>query len=784
MEKIFTITVLFLSGIIQVVAESRFPKPEFTTGYESPIHQQPLPTAEWMPYLSLGLLLLVMVLTGYAVYKWRSRRIQTVLIVFSLAFFGFFREGCVCAIGSIQNVTAALADTTFSLSLPTLGFFVLPLLVALFFGRLFCGAACPMGALQELVLMRPLRVPKTLDRVLRLIPPLYLGAAVLFAFCGLGFIICSWDPFVGLFRLSGSLFMLCAGGFIVILSIFIARPYCRYICPYGVLLKAAAFFSSRQVSITPDECIKCRLCEQACPSDVIIPPRPRKYAEPGFVAVRRIQWLLAMTPAMIAVGIIAGYLLAKPAMALDSQITLLHNIEVANVKDEAVIAFLATGTPVKDLVIQVQLRKQRLKIGWMLFGAWSGLVIAGSLIATSRRRRNQDFITDRLNCICCSRCYAYCPRELKKKKPGTAGVPPAFLSSDVKSVNTPGTAGVPPASLSSDIKSGNTPGTAGVPPANKPERRPGNASVPPANLGTQAPRLQKTHRRDAYATITGTAGVPPASLSSDVKSVNTPGTAGVPPASLSSDVKSGNTPGTAGVPPAFLSSDVKSDAPPAKKWHSRGYLPHFNSDQAIQFITFRLHDSVPAKVVDDWKKALNWTEDIAADSTAAVELREKIAKYEDTGSGECYLKKSSIAKLVQNTLLHYDGEKYHLIEWSIMPNHVHLLIQLKAAYSLSKIIHSWKSFTAHAANKSLKRTGPFWQADYYDRYIRDEKHYWNTVEYIQLNPVKAGLVNSPDDWEWSGVGGEKKNKIKKDAGETPAVPGFGTLAVLGGVNGN
>ncbi len=670
LKKILTIITLFLSGIIQVTAESRFPKPEFTTGYESPVHQQPLPTAEWMPYLALVILLLVMILTGYAVYKWRSRRIQIILLIFSLAFFGFFREGCVCAIGSIQNVTAALADTTFALSLPTLGFFALPLLVALFFGRLFCGAACPMGALQELVIIRPLNVPKSLDRVLRLFPPLYLGAAVLFAFCGLGFIICAWDPFVGLFRLSGEISMLIAGTVIVILSMFVARPYCRYICPYGVLLKAAAFFSSRQVSITPDECVKCRLCEQACPSDLIIPPRPRKYSEPRFIATRRIQWLLAITPAIIAVGIIAGYLSAKPAMALDSQITLLHNIKVANLKDEAVIAFLATGTPVKDLVTQVKLRRRRLKIGWMLFGGWSGLVIAGSLIAVSRRRRNQDFIPDRMNCLCCSRCYAYCPRELKINK--------------------------------------NNSGNAGAPPAQKPVRHPGTADVSPA---------KKPARR----------------------------------------------PGTADAPPAPL---------PAKRWHSRGYLPHFDGDQAIQFITFRLNNSVPLKTIDAWKQALNWTEDIAVDSWQSIELRKKIAKYEDNGIGECYLKKSSIAKVIQDTLLYYDADKYHLLEWSIMPNHVHVLIQVKRGDALASIIHSWKSFTAHQANKILKRTGSFWNNDYFDRYIRDEKHYWSTVEYIQLNPVKAGLVKCPDEWEWSGSKYKKmKEAGEKKAGGAPAVPG-------------
>jgi hypothetical protein len=77
---------------------------------------------------------------------------------------------------------------------------------------------------------------------------------------------------------------------------------------------------------------------------------------------------------------------------------------------------MATRAPVKDLAAKVELRKRQLKSGWMLFGGWCGLVVSGSLISTSRRRRNRDYITDRLNCVCCSRCYAYCPRELKRKK--------------------------------------------------------------------------------------------------------------------------------------------------------------------------------------------------------------------------------------------------------------------------------------------------------------------------------------------------------------------------------
>jgi putative DNA methylase len=86
-----------------------------------------------------------------------------------------------------------------------------------------------------------------------------------------------------------------------------------------------------------------------------------------------------------------------------------------------------------------------------------------------------------------------------------------------------------------------------------------------------------------------------------------------------------------------------------------------------------------------------------------------------------------------------------------MPNHVHVLLTSIEKYSLSKIIHSWKSFTAHQANKALNRTGEFWQTEYYDRYIRNDKHLSAAVEYIINNPVKAGLIGKAENWKWSGM---------------------------------
>ncbi len=188
---------------------------------------------------------------------------------------------------------------------------------------------------------------------------------------------------------------------------------------------------------------------------------------------------------------------------------------------------------------------------------------------------------------------------------------------------------------------------------------------------------------------------------------------------------------------------------PHKGWYSRGYLPHFDAAHVLQFITFRLHDSVPAEVIERWKQELHWTEQTRPDSKEAAELRKRIEQYEDNGHGACYLRDERIAALVVQALKHFDGERYRLIAWCVMPNHVHVLIEQLPGHPLSKVIHSWKSYTAHEANKLLGRTGDFWMPDYFDRFIRDQKHFDAVIEYIHQNPVKAGLVAAPEDWPWS-----------------------------------
>jgi REP element-mobilizing transposase RayT len=181
-------------------------------------------------------------------------------------------------------------------------------------------------------------------------------------------------------------------------------------------------------------------------------------------------------------------------------------------------------------------------------------------------------------------------------------------------------------------------------------------------------------------------------------------------------------------------------------WYSRGYLPHCDASCVIQFITFRLYDALPNSVIDKWKEELGIKEAFTADDKGVAELRKKILRYEDAGYGACYLKHPEIAGLVQNVLLHFDGQRYRLLAWCIMPNHVHVLIESLPEHPLSALVHSWKSFAANAANRLLNIKGAFWSREYYDRYIRSDNHLLAVKEYIHNNPVKAGLTELPELW--------------------------------------
>ena len=238
---LFVIAVL-ASGVL--LAQYQKKPPDFGGSYSFPTPTHPEPKDAALHVLDVVMLVAGLGLGAWLVLKRRTRNGMLMLSVGTIAYFGFYRQGCICPIGAIQNVTASLVDPRYTISFGVIAFFFLPLAATLLFGRVFCGGVCPLGAVQDLVLIRPVTVPAKLDKALRWLPYVYLGLAILFAGWGLHvslggwqlnigrrFIICEWDPFISLFRISGSFHMLVIGGVFILGGMFVGRPYCRWLCP-------------------------------------------------------------------------------------------------------------------------------------------------------------------------------------------------------------------------------------------------------------------------------------------------------------------------------------------------------------------------------------------------------------------------------------------------------------------------------------------------------------------------------------------------------------------------
>ncbi len=197
--------------------------------------------------------------------------------------------------------------------------------------------------------------------------------------------------------------------------------------------------------------------------------------------------------------------------------------------------------------------------------------------------------------------------------------------------------------------------------------------------------------------------------------------------------------------------------------HSRGYLPHVKREGASYFVTFRLGDSLPESVLLQFKR--EQAEQLRQLDAIKPALREeidreyqrKIERYLDRGAGACFLKQPEIATIVVEALEHFDGERYLLDEWVVMPNHVHLIIWPMPNHTLSEILRSRKRQTSRQANLLLGRTNNiFWQQESYDHWIRDDEEKERICRYIRYNPVKAGLCRNPEDWPWSSAARRKR----------------------------
>lgn len=178
-------------------------------------------------------------------------------------------------------------------------------------------------------------------------------------------------------------------------------------------------------------------------------------------------------------------------------------------------------------------------------------------------------------------------------------------------------------------------------------------------------------------------------------------------------------------------------------------LPHWTAERAIYHVVFRLADSLPAHVLrqfNEEREQLLRRPGLAKEDRARLEylVSDMVEAYLDSGAGACLMENPRIADLVAGALAHFDTERYDLHAWCVMPNHVHLVIQPIPGYELAQIMHSLKSFTAHAINRELGRKGKVWMPEYYDHLLRTEAAYARVVDYVVANPQEANLKA----WKW------------------------------------
>jgi type I restriction enzyme R subunit len=176
------------------------------------------------------------------------------------------------------------------------------------------------------------------------------------------------------------------------------------------------------------------------------------------------------------------------------------------------------------------------------------------------------------------------------------------------------------------------------------------------------------------------------------------------------------------------------------------HLPHWQQGDVWVFVTWRMKDSLPKWKIARWNEEREiwrrfhpppWDEKTAIEYSQRFPNR--MERWLDRGEGECFLGSPKISSIMAETLMCFDGTRYQLAAFVVMPNHVHVLFRPVGEYVLSEIVGSWKGFSAKRINANLRRTGSLWQADYWDRLIRSSRHFIGCLKYIRANPTKANL---------------------------------------------
>ena len=415
MRKLKTIAALVgCWGIAQ--AQNRFPKPDFESGYQYPDLQYAVPNETLWVILDLLLLVALMGIVTWALYKKHTRGPIFWVSLISVGYFGFFREGCVCSIGSIQNIALALVDDSYHLPLTVLLFFLLPILFAFLFGRVFCAGVCPFGALQELVNVKNYRISEAITAALKVIPWLYLIFAVLYAVTRSQFIICQFDPFIGIFRLGGDMGLILFGALLLVMSIFTGRPFCRFLCPYGALLSLFSSVSIWKIKLTRKSSINCELSHNSCPVDAIRPPYANKLKESRSTGVRRLLAYFVVLPVMIIAGALLMRMASPNLSRAHKDVRLYDQVIQHEAQPEEELsleleAFYGQGRSVEEITALYEAKVTEYRFWCTIAGALMGLVIGLALIRLSVKRSRKQYEINHANCVACGQCFSYCPQN-------------------------------------------------------------------------------------------------------------------------------------------------------------------------------------------------------------------------------------------------------------------------------------------------------------------------------------------------------------------------------------
>lgn len=228
---------------------------------------------------------------------------------------------------------------------------------------------------------------------------------------------------------------------------------------------------------------------------------------------------------------------------------------------------------------------------------------------------------------------------------------------------------------------------------------------------------------------------------------------------MSTEETGGGTPPKLAAATAAL-QDSCNHNPHVAGFHFRGVLPHLKKEGGTYFVTFRQAGTLPKEVLLRFKHERDaiLQQALAAKRPLTWHEQEelfrwyssRVDKHLDASHGTCHLRNPELANLVAGVVQFFEGQRYELRAWVVMPNHVHVVVWPMPGHALSDILHSWKSFTAHEINKRLPtKVVSFWQSESYEHLIRDDEDLHRCCHYILMNPVNAGLCARPEDWKWS-----------------------------------